>query len=693
MPLVNVSARDYALTIGGLNCTTALKSADGGYAHRDQSGLILISATFVLGRAFGFAENMDDRSNPRWARGQLIKTFIADASGELAIAPILGTLYILNAEYNGINELKIEAGCILSLLSFRSAADDGACVDLGESRNFDYFALRLLQRAGISGFVGSLGGYTLKTSLPKLTNESYIELFGKLCWASGNIAFQNKHGQIQVKSSNPKISPRILSRQLGLNDVRYERLTGAEKPCDVIKVSGVIQELEPTKKDDTTTTIEYGPARMVNPLAGLSTIIVEITKTKEELKFDNRTKITTTTKRQPLGLLMPEQSVFRGRVSLATGEQKVEKSYYEPSTNAKCNEPDEGRITRTEISVYKPYGVAYREYIAAQPTNSISFGLMQLVLESKTVIEYEYVDSDATPLISPTITTTTSQPAAIILPEEKFAVGTSSLFAVERRIQKWRKIREGEWEETEKSYKPLGVARPEVIESLEANNVFLTLNAKLALVPFEDRLVKSNSGGAQPPAPDRFPPIYEIKEKQTSVEVRLPSMFGNPLFREREREFMVDGGLLVSEQQARMIGEIEGAILWGRYKGQSCSVSLEQSMFSATPLDRVDWLDPFNNLSHAFAIDGLTIALAQKRVVMQFDGIWIGTVPTLTPNAPPVPPYLVVFQAKAAMGMEFRVSTSLQPDQGTTVSNIVSVVSSSRLVTVGGDRVVVEQNT
>jgi hypothetical protein len=135
---VNLSARNYQLTIGNLNCTTALISAEGGWSHYDQSGLALIDATFVLGRALDFTENLDDRINPRWARGGVINLLIADSTGVLRPCPILGHLYVLNAEYDGSYQLKIEAGCILNLLNFRTPLGDGACVDLGVAQRWNY---------------------------------------------------------------------------------------------------------------------------------------------------------------------------------------------------------------------------------------------------------------------------------------------------------------------------------------------------------------------------------------------------------------------------------------------------------------------------------------------------------------------------------------------------------------------------
>jgi len=188
--MLNLSARNHKLTIDNLDCTPILISADGGWSHYDQSGLATIDATFVLKRSLGWTEPLDDRINPRWGRGKIIKFYVSDSSMALRPAPVLGHLYILNAEYDGISQLTIEAGCVLNLLNFRTPAGDGACFDLGQTTSVNAIAVKLLQKIGIFGFAGSLSGQPLTVSLPKLNNESYISLFGKLCWSNGSLAYQ-----------------------------------------------------------------------------------------------------------------------------------------------------------------------------------------------------------------------------------------------------------------------------------------------------------------------------------------------------------------------------------------------------------------------------------------------------------------------------------------------------------------------
>lgn len=654
MTLVNVSARNYSFTVAGLNCTTALKSADGGYSHHDQSGLLLISATFILGRAFGFTESLDDRTNPRWATGQKIQFFI-DKSGGLELCPILGTLYILNSEYDGIKELKIEAGCILSLLNYRTPAGEGACFSLGASTSPDAIGLKLLQKVGIQGFNGSIGGASLSVPLQKLTNESYLGLFGKLCWVNHRVAYQDRNGAIQVKPSDPMLGVRRLVRQVGLNDVRYQRQAGAEKPCPIIRVSGTIQTTKVTEPDTYTDTEEYGPAAMVNPAGGLGRIIISQERTSESLNFTTRRKRTDRRKREPLGLQMPEQEGFVGKTSLFTSELAKEESFYEAASGKGCNEPDEGRLQKVETKLQKPYGVVFRDYLANNPDDVIA-GLTNLVIASEEVTTYEYgeeppvqggagstiaASQSSKPILK--VTTQLFQPIGSVLPDEEYVSGITALYITGQTVTTWSKVRAGEWLKREKEYKALALHSPESIERLEAAGVnVITLGTKMALIPIRDERAQSNSGGAQPPAPDRFPATHEITEKSINVKVDLPPVFGSE-FRLREKEITIDGGLLTSEAQAREVGRIEGVYLYGRYKGQSCTVPLESELFSAAPLDKTTWHDPFNSILHHFAMDGLTIAVAQRRVVVQFDGVWLGSTPfayTPDPAAPessPIP--------------------------------------------------------
>ncbi|MEW5857374.1 MAG: hypothetical protein AB1861_08335 [Cyanobacteriota bacterium] len=669
---INISARNYSVFIAGLDCTTALKSADGGFAHYDQTGLSLISATFVLGKAFEFSENLDDRINSRWARGNLIIVSVANSLGVLMRAPVLGQLYILESRYDeNSRELTIEAGCILSLLNFRSPSGEGICFSLGNTTSLTSIASKLLQKAGVPGFAGAIAGAGLSVPLSKLSNESYIQLFGKICWANGQIAYQDNYGQIRVKPVS-RLPPTLISGSVYSNAVKYERLSGAEAPCEKIVVTGTLLKAEKPKDAVKVITEEYGPVSLIDPSSTqTSLILVERTIYTEKLNPPARTITKETEKSQARALLNPER--YAKDSSMMFAEIKLEKHFYEAVPNGgagtvKCTDPDEGRLIKSIIETRQCAEICLREWLANQPEEIAVSDRDRLILASRIVITYEYpspvpnledvLPGSITALNNArramVVTTETSECQGTILPgdfsmEDSYGGNTISapipsdakfLTKSEIKTETWTEFRPGDWEKKTRTYQVLAKAYPEVAERLEENlveqsegNEVLVLNAKLSMVPLSTEIERSNSGQAQPPAPERFPPEFIIVEKPVRVEVKLPPAFGSQ-FRPREREFTVDGGLLTSRQQAEALGRIEGHILWGRYKGQSIVQELADPIFGFSPLAGAQWTDAAG-YTHLFMMDGFSVALAQKRFVCQYDGIWCGLVATGV--VPPVP--------------------------------------------------------
>ena len=670
---INLSARNYKLIVDGLDCTNTLVSADGGWSHYDQSGLALIDANFVLKRSIDWTESLDDRVNPRWARGKRLLLDIADSSGVLRPAPVLGYLYILNAEYDGISQLKIEAGCILNLLNFRTPLGDGACFDLGTTTDLNTVAIKLLQKAGITSFVGNIINAPLTVSLPKLSNESYVQLFGKLCWANNYIAYQNNLGSVTVKRVHVNPIP-IHIKTVGIDDARYDRLTGSEKPCEKIRVTGVINRTKKTESLTTTVTDEYGPLLLIDPESNnTSLIILSKTITTESLEFQTRKRIVDTKKYEPIGKILPKD--FPGRSGLILSEATQENNFYEQEQDYgmigedNCNNPDEGKLIKTSTITFRPLGVVLREWIAVNP-KSIVFTIASLVIAQSSLTTYEYKikrknEPESEITIIPSVASSTYIPYGAILPDEPWVNIPLGLVISQSKTQVWEEIRMEDWKYTEKLFQNLITAFPELFDKpkddkSDKKNEF-SLNSKLILVNKENKVIRSNSGQATPPAPERFPPTHSIKQEQVKVEVNIPASFGSG-FRPREREFSVDAGLLTSKSQAEKIGKIEGHILWGRYKGQSIALALGDELFNISPIVGSVWTD-LSGSRHLFMVDGFSVALANNRFAAQFDGIWSGTVAgnaAIIPGEPipkgaVSPPYMLIEDVEIRTGWGFEI--------------------------------------
>lgn len=710
MSVLNISARPYGLTVAGLDCLTALVSADGAFQHYDQSGLALINATFILKRPFGWTEKLDDRTNPRWARGQLVQTLVARADGTPVRAPILGHLYILNSEFDGISELKIECGCILNLLLYRTPAGEGACLNLGELTDLTAIAQKLLAKAGAPPLVDAIAGYRLRVPLRKLTNESYIALFGKLCWANGYLAWQNNLGQIRAR---PTLSGAFRQNpEVGIDDVRYQRLTGIEVPPEKIRISGTIQTLKKVEDETAWIEREYGPAKMIQ-FDAPGSIIIKETRYKETIRRDLRKKFAQTDIWQPKGLVVPAALINNKYQlnSLYYTDLKTEEFVYERESDlvslggilsdANCKEIDEGRLLVTSYYIWRPEILGLQQWYAFDEDRLESARQSRPYLESAYItaergkVEYFYYDvrddeeedtsggvtggtgvtDGGNPKLALKIVSQKELPVGELLPQGNW-LSPKELTISEMQIRTWTLIRKGEWEYAEKNYQALSTYQPDLVEKLieedgqensqdefPDNRYWMKY---VQLVPSEQRFERSNSGQATPPAPERFPIEWEVKERNFSTTVRLPGLSFGYLFRDREREFTVDSGLLVSEEQARMLGRIEGTILWGRYKGQACTVAVTDGMFGVNPLDLATWTD-FYGSRHTFWMDGVSLAMTQTRVLLAYDGIWQGSVVVVDGVETEVKPFqeeleVVVDGAGVAIFTVLPQSSSPTPD-------------------------------
>gem|GEM_PF-5376886 len=656
--MINISSRKFQLTIAGLDCTSALISADGGFSHYEsQSGLITINASFVLQKALGFTEDLNNKTNSRWARGNLITVDLCNSSNELTRSPILGHLYILKAEYDGIDDkLSIEAGCIISLLNYRSPPGNGACFPLGSQASLNSVAASLLEKAGVPSFQISLTGDGLKVPLSKMGNEAYLQLFGKLCWVNGAIAYQDNQGTVRTVPVSIAPSP-LLTLQLGSDDAKFLPRTGAETPCERIRVSGVVQSLQQIPLTDSDTQEILGSGALVGLDPGTQ-IVTERVITREEIYTDSRIKRHYKTIQQPLGLLFPK--VYPQNTNLISAEYTQETKYYELASGGGCNEPDEGRLLRHETLTIRPFGIVFAQLMEnySIPVSDITAGTEA---EWK-ILTYTYspppfqgdpppgsivVLSNGSEVLRIESRTWLAEGSIITDPPEGLAYSTyQSLRLATLQTQIWTFQGSDRIHYKDHTQKALQLAFPEKIEEMKDAGVALTLDTYFVLVTPQDGN-KTSQGKAdqlQPPSPDRFPQILQIQEKPIKAEAYLPPVFGSQ-FRERDKNISVDGGLLTSLSQAQRIAQIEGAILWGRFDGIEASTSLRDEFFNLTPLSGINWVD-LQGTTQAFLIDGASVAMTQNQLAFGFDGIWIGA----SLSGVITPPYKLIQQISGGDG-------------------------------------------
>lgn len=656
---INASARNYYLTVNGVDCTSLLSSFDGGYSHYESgSGLSLINASLVLNQNLDSNINLDDRTSNNWVRGNVIRVLLANSTQQLSPAPVIGFLYILNAEFDGRATLKIEAGCILNLLNFRTPAGSGIYFKLGNLIDLNSIASALLVKAGVPSFSVNVTGSPLKAPVPKLTNESYIQFFGKLCWANGFIAYQDNLGIVKTKSVSFSVSPSFVL-SLGKHDIKCERLTGAEHPCEKIIVSGTISSVKEKQIPLPTITEKFGSIP-----GSINQGLVERTIYSEDIDSFARKITTTTESHRPAMIALQGLSES---TALIIAEIKTEIKQYElnPAGNQSTTglidsiDPDEGRLIKSITTTTKPVGVVLSEFIANVGASNFSTPLTQLIDEGTEEVIYSYPPDlpDTEPLpgsitvLSATqhlaISTKKYQPKGIIYDDPPNSNPLFSPFdkvLIEDSTQSWIKKSEDEWQSRVSTFKSLGT-NPSALDSFEEYFGYPPSEATIfGLV--SDELVISNgkSDQIQPPSPDRWSSGYSLKEKSIKATELFTPLVGN-VYREREREYVVES-FLTSKEQAREIAKNEGAFLYGRYKGVQCSIALRDELFTASPLFRMDWID-LSGTSQAYLVDGLSVALTTTRFAVSFDGVWLGTG---VAGGGIIPPYQIVSEFAGGSG-------------------------------------------
>ncbi|MGK7929128.1 MAG: hypothetical protein AB4290_28475, partial [Spirulina sp.] len=635
----NIVTRNYQLLIDGLDCSQVLTHMTGGYSHYEsQSGVIKIDGSLTLQRTVGWTEDLDDRTNPRWARGKEINISLADTTGTLKPAPIVGKVYIIESEYDGRNTLQIKFGCKLSLLDAYTPPGKRVCFPLGDEMTNAYILTKLLERIGITdGFIGSISGLTTVPQ-SKLDNGSYISLIGQICYSQGRLAYQGNDGKIHIKPINLAPSP-LLSRWVGAHEVSYDRLTGAEKPCEKIIVSGIGLKAEKPRSSDNWFRWEESYSKAAAFLPNASGDIIAWRKyfSEKVLRGSPRQIHQEEFVWQPKVALLPNET--DSGLSLIHASKTYSTKTYEPQGSDPCG-IDEGRLKQTQQLVYIPFGLGLAEWVENNPDHG--WDVVSLILFQKIVTTYFYNDSSSTNIPILEIVINTYQSTGSIIPDHEGLAIPQSLDIIKRTIQGWYQIAPNDWEERYQEWESMAVAAPEAIEAIESRGESLSASGKMALIQTKKTPdARSNSGQNHPPAPERFPADADIVEIAIVGEANLPPVAGNQ-FRDRERHYQVEAGLLESQQQAERIAEIEGRILWGRYKGQSFACPVFDPLFEVSPLAAMHWIET-DGKEQKFLIDGATISITQRQCVFASDGIWAGLVgiqPITIPSViddPPTP--------------------------------------------------------
>ncbi|MEH2067918.1 MAG: hypothetical protein V7K47_07080 [Nostoc sp.] len=657
---VNVSARSTRILIGAKDFSSCFVSFQGSDSHLDQSGLIAFTGSITLGRSLGFDESLDDRKNSRFFRGQVITIEIQDSQGIFRKHP-RGALRIISPKYSDDSQrLTIDVGDLISLLNFREPTDPSKMeIKLGQNTTAGQIIQRLLLAAGITAIGGILPNTII--NYPINLSGSYLANAGKILYANNLFGWIDKNEVFQIRPANIAAVTPAVTVIIGRDEVWYKRLDSAESPCDIVKAVGRCTIIRPTTfRDDTTE--QYGAATLVDKSAGSNTITIKSTTIKENWLPGQKLLITTTTTKQPIGLVIPKELLNSSgsKLQLIKSEVKVETSYYEQDA--------EGKLKKKTTLTNGLLAPAILEF--AKIKTNYFFNIFSLTESYKDSYSYEYDVKDRLRKV----VTEVSEIAGNLLSgtEEdwsKWIFPPNFLTQAESKTETWEETSKDIWEYEYYTYQPLIKVKPDLAEVGSETGTQGPTSNKLDLLYADGSRQTSNSGQLAPPAPEREPAPFTAEEEDLEEKVTFLILGGNSNLRPRERVFTVEclasvtkpglkrGEVTVSlgttqaNNQLRAIAQREGRLQWGRYKGQQIAVALSDIWFDYHPLFEIKSVEK-DGTQQAFLADGCSWVVGQTRVLVSCDAIWLGSwqaTPSLEPYV--APPYYEVPTLDFGLGM------------------------------------------
>ncbi|MBD2437368.1 hypothetical protein [Nostoc sp. FACHB-110] len=668
---VNQSARNIRLTIGGKDYTPCLISFQGSDNHLDSSGLISFSGQILLGKALDFDESLDDRKNPtRFCRGVSVILEIADSTGTRQRHP-RGALRILTPKYDvEKQQLTLEVGDLISLLSFKEPTDpDKADNKSYEGKTAAQIITTLLRLAGIGAIGGSLPSAIY--NYPLNLSGSYLQSVGKLLYANNCFAWIDNQEIFQVRVAS--ISPDVgINMIVGIDDIWYKRLDGAEAPCEILKASGTEMIVRPTPEKLEDTTEQYGAASTVSKDYGNFTIVIKKVERAQEWSEDlHRLRVKTATY-QPYGLCIPETFwnkassgfVLSPLLQLIQSEIVVEDSYFESDKECK--------LKYKETKTYRPRATYLSEFKDAKPNYYLG-NILELNINKWTKETYEYDKKDRLKKI----VTDTAELEIIILngtnedwsawffpPEDAL----SNLPRSELNNQTWREINKDTWEYYSYSLKSLVRVNQDLVKYQADSKI---ISNKLDLIDAGDGERRiSNSGQEVPQAAERCPSKCTFEENNIEEKVIFGDICNSNL-KQRERTFTIDmlagrlepslqpgevatysttGSNSAAASQLIAIASREGRLLRGRYKGQELAMRLVDEIFNYHPLYPVRATELDGTIQNYLA-DGCSWVVSQQKALWSCDGIWVST----SIGGVDVPPYTETHIKYLGLGLGIEV--------------------------------------
>jgi|GEM_PF-6056300 len=556
---LDLTARHNILKIGGADWSEQIDTILLSISRlAEGSGLIQCRGTIALVDTATPPWDLDSLLNPHlWRRGTPIELHISDTAGVLW--PFPHALQLLEPPQSPgtpapgqARRIELQVGCALTAADYDDSDGSHDGVQMGSALIRSAIINNLFVHLGVPALVDPILLYPLDYPLPK-QQGGYLQQAAQLAYGGLAALWQSASGAVRTEPLERILATEpvpIIERTVGQSEREFEPNQSPIVPKDRILAVGQAVKVVKTQTRRRDRSRSYGQASVVNPALGNGIILLESRDERETISGRRRTRRITV--QQPRGLVIPNSiyellGIENTDELVPTTSSVVEETWLYESAAAG------GKKRLVSITEQRPYGAALASWIAAQSPESIQLKLLIDAVRSEQEIFYDHRDRPIRDRLLQL------SPIGDIVPEAEYGgVDPTQLVPSQSLELTWQELRKNEFKHVRDERLPVAQANPSSVEGVE--DPF----AATALVhpPQNGRRVTiSNSGQANPPAPDTLPPAFEREEVFLKAEAHFEPGFGEP------RPHTVRVPYAVSEQQLQRIAAIEGttqvAARWG----------------------------------------------------------------------------------------------------------------------------------
>lgn len=597
---VNVSARNFSLTINGVNRTANVinislsqnELADGGVFV---SGSILLQANYNQITEFTYLASPSIGAN--WARGASIVYQVANDSGTL-VNHILsgGGLYILKepAPPNAQYQITLQVGDQVALKNYRTADTDVSGIVAGVSTNRNTVITRYLNAATISNSIGSIA-YPFSFPQPKTEGNSLVDVAAKMARSANHILYTNADGNVVNKAIDLTASP-IATYRIGEDEQLFNQIDGSgiETPIDELVISGIKTSIESITYPKTTVNPIFDVFRWPQPI--LSGLIVVGYTWQSYRYIQKRTTVTDYgwNGAEERIVVFIESSVIR---TDALSNLVSNQAYF--------------LLPLTESTTIKRYDAKNRlilERIEEDGFISVLGSLVSSISrisKKDTTKTYTYDDFDVLQSIRTEIQDYVT---------DVFGNNANSFFyGKTAKVESWNA---GTYS-IENFYKPATLSFEPLNRSTFVSQTLTTNEGNWESTGSE--VIYTTDGSTKSPATTYRKP-YEPIEEQINVKLTARPFAGQSFY---SRSRPIDVPFLESQMQATEYGNTYLALLYGRKQGFEFGTALSNTLLSITPLSRINIL--WRGVRYLCLSDGLSWVHTQTEMSIGMRLIVLGT--------------------------------------------------------------------